>query len=114
MEVHNVGRSRCRYPSDRGYRVAAALCLAPLPLPTSHVEGRQNVCRKRVSAVYLYSLYVLGGLHGPFTPAIVITRTCGFNTFLWCNSYIKKRRKSCSEENHAMYRDVISVTDAQC
>ena len=50
MEVHNVGGSGCRYTSHCGHRVAAALCLAPLPLPTCHVESPQDVCGKRVSA----------------------------------------------------------------
>ena len=49
-EVHNVGGCRCRHPSNRCDRVAAALCLAPLPLPTRHVESSQDVCGKRVSA----------------------------------------------------------------
>ena len=54
VEVHNVGGSRCRHPSNRCDRVAAALRLAPLPLPTRHVESPQDVCGKRVSVAYLY------------------------------------------------------------
>ena len=62
MEVHNVGGSRCRHPSNRGNRVAAALYLAPVPLPTRHVESRQNVRRKRVSSSEVFG-YMHMALH---------------------------------------------------
>ena len=99
VEVHNVGRCRCRHPSNRCDRVAAALCLAPLPLPTRHVESPQDVCGKRVSAACLYCLYVPKGLFTPTVTVIVSVKVYhyanGDGPFDWQNGF-------CTHSAHQM------------